>query len=150
MQISSSASAEADGVGIVGQFDAFGGDFQDPSDGVGAEPAVRVAIGHHHRRQRAAADATDALDREFAGGIGFLVGGHVEMTAEGFLDPLRTLDVAGGAVADAHDMLAGRLMAELLEERGDTGQCGGRDAGGVGDVGQCLGRNETPARVFQA
>ena len=52
--------------------------------------------------------------------------GRFQMPLQGVLHQLEPLDVAGRAVANADDVLAGRLVAELRVERGHAGDRGRR------------------------
>ena len=73
-------------------------------------------------------------------GVGVLALGNPEMTAERVVDALGALDVAGGADADVDDVLARRLMAELIVERRDAGDRGRRDLRQLADPPQGLFR----------
>ena len=84
------------------------------------EPAVGDAVDLDHRGQRAAAQAGDLLDREQALGVGVVALGDAQVALQGVLDQLRALHVAGRAVADADDVLADRVVAELGVEGGDA------------------------------
>src|SRR5262249_18052671 len=90
-------------------------------DGARGQIAVRGAVDLHHRRQRAAADAGDLVDRDLALRVRVLVRRDPAAQLDAVDDQLRALHVAGGADADIDRMLAGGLMAEFRVERRDAG-----------------------------
>ena len=90
-------------------------------DPVGGLRTVDVVATAHHRRQSAATDAKDLLDRVLAGGVGIVTAGDVEVIAEPIVDPLGPLDVAGGAIADANQVPPHGTVPELRVEGRDAG-----------------------------
>ena len=97
-------------------------------DAVRGETAVGDAVDLDHRGQRAAAEAGHLLDREQPFGS-VSPPGDPEVPLQGVLDQLGALHVAGRAVADADDVLADRLVAELRVEGGHALDRRRRDLG---------------------
>ncbi len=65
---------------------------------------------------------------------GRVVAGDLQLVLDGAGDPLRTVDVAGGAVADLDQVFAQRLEAELGVKRDDPVNFGGGDADDLADL----------------
>ena len=96
---------------------------------VGSHRTVDLVVDHHHRGQRAGAEAGHGLEGVFE------VGGRLAvLDAQDLLDfveqPGRALDVASGAPAHLDDVAADRRELELGVERGDAVD------GGFGDPGE--------------
>ena len=81
------------------------------------ELAIDRAIDHDHGGQAAAAEAGDLFQREETIFAGFAVL-DFQHVGHGLGDAFRSLDVTGGAVADADHVLAHWLQTELGVERG--------------------------------
>ena len=82
----------------------------------------------HHRRQRAATEAGDRLDRENALGVGVVGQVNLEVAQQRLVHRRRAPHMAGRAVAHADAMQPGRAQAKLPVESGDAGDLGFRDA----------------------
>ena len=117
--------------GVCSAWRAFSGrgNLEHGRDGIGCEMAVGDIADLHGRGQRAAAETGDFFDGEEPLGVGVVAFGDVQVTPEGVHDVGRALDMAGGADADADDVLAGRAVAELVVERADALDIGRTDCG---------------------
>ncbi len=105
---------------------------------LGRRVADRLLLDPHHRGERAAAEAGDALDGEAPLGIGVRAFGNAQVAAQGVLDPFGAAHVAGRAVAHMDDVLAARLMPEHVVEGRDPANRRRRDLRGRADAPQRL------------
>jgi hypothetical protein len=106
-----------------------------------------VAV-EHDGGEGATADAGHAIERELAVGRGG-AGLDAEAPAGLVEEDRGTLQVAGGAAADADGVASRRLEAEQVEEGGDAPDARGRDAGFAGDPAERAG-GEVPLGALLA
>src|SRR5262249_36007072 len=104
--------------------------------GARGQVAVDRVVDLDDGRQRAAAEAGDLVDGDFALGVGVLVVRDAAAQADAVDDQLRALHVAGRTDADIDRVAAGRLVAELGVEGRDARDARGRDLGGLADAAQ--------------